>query len=255
LEAPTVSDSLARDARAELSNIWESLRDQGYALTNDKSIGLPEKFRENFGQTYFNDRTLRHDNGDWPIDRKRARDVIRYRWHDDDLQLQEHDSITLTDRAGIKGKREHSRIMVLSDAEAEKLVRTFLEFVPPERRQVDSTFGINLFRTYTNVVTRPHHDDEEYIILYVINRIGGGAESYLYDPSDVSKDGRPTGEPVLRRQLNPGGILIFEDERFKHGATELEQPPSGTAMRDALVCTVDYRDSYFGVGAHDLLPP
>jgi hypothetical protein len=253
VRVPRVSDFVVRDTRAELSAIWESLRGHGYALTDDKSIGLPEKFRENFVQTYFNDSILRHDEGDWPIDRKRARDVIRYQWHDDGLQLQEYDRITLTDRAGIEGEREHARVMLLNDAEAEKLVRTFLEFVPPERRQIDSTFGVNLFRTFTNVVTKPHHDGEEYIILYVINRIGDGAESYLYNPGDVSEEGRPVGKPVFWQQLNQGDIVIFEDKRFKHGATELKQPTNGTARRDALVCTVDYHDSYLGVGAHDLL--
>jgi hypothetical protein len=253
LRAPTLSDSAAvRDTHAKLNAIWASLRDQGYALTNDKSIGLPAKFRENFEQTYFNDRTLRHDEGDWPIDRKRARDVIEYEWHDGDLGLREHECITLTDRAGIKGKREHTRVKLLSDPEAERLVRTFLEFVPPERRQARSTFGVNLFRTFTNVVTKPHHDDEEYIILYVINRIGDGAESYLYKPSDVSAEGKPIGEPILTRQLNPGDILIFEDKRFKHGATDLEPTADGIAMRDALVCTVDDHDSYLG-GDRELL--
>jgi 2OG-Fe dioxygenase len=239
-----VSDSSVRPAPAGLNDIWASLRVQGYALTDDASIGLPEKFRENFGQTYFNDRVLRHDEGDSPVDRQRARDVIQYEWREDVLELREHETITITDRADIPGKREHSRIELLTDAEGENLVRAFLELVPPERRQADGTFGVNLFRTFTNVVTKPHHDNEEFIILYILNRIGDGAETYLYNPGDVSEDGKPTADPVLTHQLNPGDIIIFEDERFKHGATPLEAPPDGHAMRDALVCTVDYRDSY-----------
>jgi hypothetical protein len=231
----------------DLDHVWTALDQQGYALTNDRAIGLPEKFRKNFRETYFNNLVLRHEAGDWPIDRKRARDVVRYQWRDYDLQLQEHDTITITDRAGIPGKRNHSRVNLLDDPQAERLIRTFLGFVPPDKRQLDGTFSVNLFRTFTNVVTMPHHDDEQFVILYVLNRIGDGAETYLYNPGDVTDQGQPIADPVLSHQLNPGEIIIFTDKRFKHGATPLEAPPGGTAMRDVLVCTVDYRNTYLDV--------
>jgi hypothetical protein len=239
-----VSDDPSRTPSIGLGNARAALASQGYALTNDKMIGLPNNFRPNFLNRYFNDQTLRHDEGDWPVDRKRARDVVGYEWRDGHLHLREHDAITLTDRAGIPGKRDHARVWLLDDPEAEKLVRTFLSLVPPKRRRREGTFGINLFRTFTNVVTKPHHDDEEFVILYVLNRIGGGAESYLYQPDDVTDAGEPTAEPVLRHQLNPGEILVFEDKFFKHGATPLERLPDGTTQRDVLVCTVDYPGTY-----------
>ena len=69
--------------------------------------------------------------GDWPVDRLRARDVIHYECYDDHVDLQRHDVITITDRAGISGKREHARVELLKDPEAENLIRTFLELVPP----------------------------------------------------------------------------------------------------------------------------
>lgn len=223
---------------------WADLTSQGYALTNDRALGLPAKFRENFHQAYYNDRVLRNDKGDWPVDRQRARDVVRYEWHDNDLKLATFHKITITDRAQQRGEREHARVMLLPDPQAEELIRAFLALVPPSRRQTEGTLGINLFRTFTNVVTTPHHDDEEFIILYVLNRIGDGADSYLYDPDDVSKDGQVMAGPILKQQLNPGDLIVFEDRRFKHGATPLISPPGGTAMRDALVCTVDYRTTY-----------
>ena len=231
-------------------DLWSALRRDGYVVTNDQSIGLPEQFRQNFSDTYFNERILRHDEGDWPADRLRARDVIRYERYDDGIDLQRHDVITITDRAGIPGRREHSRVELLKDPEAENLVRTFLELVPPGRRQDRGTFGVNLFRTFTNVVTTPHHDREEFIILYVLDRVGGGAESYLYRPEDVTEDGRPVADPLHRQQLDPGDILIFEDRRFKHGATPLANPADGQAHRDVLVCTVDYPGTYLGPSAN-----
>jgi hypothetical protein len=227
-----------------VDDVWATLSKDHYALLDDKMIGLPNTFRKSFLNRYFNDQTLRHDEGDWPVDRKRARDVVEYQWRDGRLHLREYDRITLTDRAGIPGKREHSRVQLLDHPEAEKLVRALLSLVPPDRRQAQGTFGINLFRTFTNVVTEPHHDDEQFILLYVLDRIGDGAESYLYDPDDVTDIGKPIAEPLVRHQLNPGQILIFEDKCFKHGATPLEPLPDGTAQRDVLVCTVDYQGSY-----------
>jgi hypothetical protein len=225
---------------------WATLTRDHYVLLNEETVGLPTKFHESFLAKYFNEDTLRHDKGDWPVDRKRARDVVEYEWRDGVLHLREYDTITLTDRAGISGKRDHARVRLLDDPEAEKFVRAALRLVPPDRRQCHGTFGINLFRTYTNVVTKPHHDDEEYIMLYVLDRIGDGAESHLYHPGDVTTDGQTTADPMLRHQLNPGEIFIFEDKFFKHGATPLEPLPDGRARRDVLVCTVDYRETYLG---------
>lgn len=239
---------MSNDATQAISDghkdVWSALNRQGYALTNDQSIGLPGKFRPNFGQTYFNEWTLRHDEGDWPVDRLRARDVIRYQWQDGRLTLRRHDAITITDRAGISGEREHARVELLDDPQARDLIHAFLQLVPPGRRQPDGTFGMNLFRTFTNVVTKPHRDDEEFIIIYVIDRIGEGAETYLYASADVADDGDVKAPPVLRHQLNPGDIIIFEDEIFKHDATPLMNPVDGITKRDALICTVDYRDTY-----------
>jgi hypothetical protein len=233
------------------ARVWACLAHQGYALTDDQSIGLPEKFRQNFRDAYFNPWTLRHDDGDWPVDRQRARDVIRYQWHDDDLHLRSHESITITDRADIPGKREHARVELLADAQAVDLLHAFLRLVPPNRRQPDGTFGVNLFRTFTNVVTKPHHDDEEFIIIYVLDRIGDGANTHLYLPDDVTDEGRVTGAAVLKQQLNPGDIIIFEDKRFKHDASPLIKTPGGNAMRDALICTVDYENTYLTLSPND----
>ena len=215
----------------------------GYLLTSDHETGLAG-FRGVLLSKYFNDSVLRRDAGDWPADRRRARDIVGYQWCGGSLRIWEHNTITITDRAGIPGKREHNRVWLLDDPGANELVRTFLSLIPPDRRQPTGTFGVNLFRTLTDVVSKPHHDDEEFIFLYVLNRVGGGAESYLYRPGDVDEAGQPTADPIFRRQLNPGDILIFEDERFKHGATPLVPPLGGKARRDVLVCTVDYRSTY-----------
>ena len=236
-------DAFPRDPGC-LSDVWRAVESNGYAVVSDRSVGLPEKFRPNFRGAYFNEWTLRHDEGDMPADRLRARDVIRYQWRDGSLSLRRHDAITITDRAGIAGRREHARVELLQDRQGRDAARAFLNLVPPARRQDDGTFGVNLFRTFTNVVTKPHHDNEEFIIIYVLDRVGDGAETYLYAPQDVTADGETTAPPLLRQQLNPGDIIIFDDARFKHGATPLVNPGGGATRRDALICTVDYRSTY-----------
>jgi 2OG-Fe dioxygenase len=242
---PAVSDEPTRTPPG-LDRVWAALDRQGYALTDDQAIGLPDTFRKDFRETYFNDSVLRHDPGDLPVDRKRARDVVRYTWRGDDLDLTEHETITITDRADIPGKRDHSRVKLLEDQRGKELLRTLLSLVPAKERQSEGTFGVNLFQTHTNVVSKLHRDDEQYVITYVLDRQGGGAVTDLYESADVTDDGHPTtgAKPVLRHQLNPGEIIIFDDERFRHGATPLETAPGESTRRDALVCTVDYRETY-----------
>jgi hypothetical protein len=165
---------------SELLRVHENLTEHGYALTTEWDIGLPSKCAKNLQQTYFDAGSLRHDEGDMPRDRERARDVILYEWNDGALILKEYETIVIRDRSGIKGERIHERIELLEDQQARELVETFLSLVPEDRRRPRGTFGINLFRTHTDVVTKPHQDEEEFIILYVLDREGDGAESYLY---------------------------------------------------------------------------
>ncbi len=193
----------------EISTVWEDLRGRGFSLISDGDLGLPEKFRDNFHQAYF------------------------------------------------EGERIHKRVQILEDPQAEELARTLLSLIPPERRHPEGTLGVNFFRTYTDVVTRPHHDNEEFIILYVMHRDGDGARSYLFEDRNYRRNcaANPatvetgTSDPaplpqVLDYQLNPGQLLLFEDARFQHGATALEPPPGSQAMRDVIVFTVDYPETY-----------
>ena len=220
------------------------MEDEGYALTTEWDIGLPLKCGRNLREVYFEGGQLRCDEGDQPADRERARDVVRYEWKDGELTLEEHETIAIRDRSGIKGERIHKRINVLQDGRFRELVKTFLSLVPEDRRQLQGTFGINLFRTHTDVVTKPHRDEEEFIILYVLGREGDDAESYLYRHDKKKMDSTEDGDLVFQQQLNAGDLLIFDDKQFKHGATRLRPPPGGRAKRDVLVCTVDYPTTY-----------
>jgi len=239
-----MADKSAPNAASELRRVHQKIADDGYALTTEWDIGLPPKFGKDFQETFFKVGQLRHDDGDKPDDRERARDVILYEWNDGKLTLEEHETIAIWDRSEIKGERIHKRIELLDDPQARNLIETFLSLVPEDRRQQRGTFGVNLFRTYTNVVSKPHQDEEEFIILYVLHREGDGAESYLYKYDKEKMGAAEVGERVLLKQLNPGDLMIFEDSRFKHGATDLIPPSGGRAKRDVLVCTVDRPTTY-----------
>jgi hypothetical protein len=229
---------------SELRRVHQEVAEHGYALTTEWDIGLPPKFTKDLQETFFKVGQLRHDDGDKPDDRERARDVILYEWNDGKLTLKEYETIAIWDRSEIKGERIHKRIELLDDPQATELIETFLSLVPEDRRQQRGTFGVNLFRTYTDVVSKPHQDDEEFIILYVLHREGDGAESYLYKYDKEKMGAAEVGERILLRQLNPGDLMIFEDSRFKHGATQLIPPSGGQAKREVLVCTVDRPTTY-----------
>jgi 2OG-Fe dioxygenase len=228
-----------------MARVHDEISLQGYAITSERDVGLPEKCGWEFRENYFNSGELRHDPGDFPVDRERARDVIRYQWHGDELTLEEYDTIVIHDRSGIKGDRIHKRIELLQNLVARQLVETFIRMVPEDRRQPEGTFGVNMFRTHTDVVTKPHQDNEEFIFLYVLDRVGDGAVSYLYDDDGTGCPGvADDAKPLMWRQLNPGELMVFEDARFKHGATPLVPLATSDAKRDVLVCTIDYPSTY-----------
>ena len=236
---------------SELRRVHREIEDEGYALTAERDISLPPECAKYLKEKYFDSGQLRRDDGDRPRDRERARDVIRYEWKDGELTLEEYETIAIRDRSGIKGERVHKRIELLKDEQFRDLIKTFLSLVPEKQREQQGTFGVNLFRTHTDVVTKPHRDDEKFIILYVLGREGDGAESYLYRHDKHNMDTAEDGERVFWQQLNAGDLLIFDDDQFKHGATPLTPPPGGRAKRDVLVCTVDYPTTYLW---RDLVP-
>lgn len=223
-------------ARTALELAHKKLATDGFATVSDRELGLPSALRHHIHRTYFNERHLHVYDFDVPADRERARDVVRYEWlTDDDVALTEHDTVAISNRDG-KAHRDFRRVEVLGDPAFHTWITTALSLVPAPRRQPRGTFGVNLFRTHTDVVTRPHQDGEEYILIYLLERVGTGARTYLYDER--------TRDVVHHSTLQPGDMIIFRDDAFLHTATPLRPPVDGPAHRDALVCTINYPDTY-----------
>ncbi|MCE7008309.1 2OG-Fe dioxygenase family protein [Kibdelosporangium philippinense] len=223
---------------ADLNLAWKHMRTAGYFLGSDDTLGLRPGFRQRLHQNYFTEAVLRNYPDDSPADRERARDVLRYRWSSEDkVELSRHDAIGLGTGNGRKGPTEVARAELSADAEVTAWTAGILSCVPPEKRLEEGTFGVNLFRTRTQVVSGPHQDHEQFIVVYVVAKTGTGAETSLHTVDDEA-------DVVVRTVLRPGEFVIFDDSRFKHSASPLIDPPDGKAMRDVLVCTVNYPGTY-----------
>ncbi|MFD9700844.1 2OG-Fe dioxygenase family protein [Lentzea sp. NPDC059081] len=214
--------------------VREKLSAEGFVVTNDRELGMVEVFREKFHQTYFTDEHLRSYEGDIPADRLRARDVLRYDRIGGEIAIKGHHDIGIEGRGEHAGRREFVRTDLAADEHFVDWVKAILSVVPEQDQQVRGTFGVNLFRTRSKVVTRPHRDGEQYIIVYVVDKNCDGGETMLHDG---------TGDVLFRGTLVPGDLIIFRDEDFLHSVTELEAI-NGECRRDALVCTVNYSDTY-----------
>ncbi|MGW3995685.1 2OG-Fe dioxygenase family protein [Amycolatopsis sp. NPDC004772] len=154
--------------------------------------------------------------------------------------LAEHPEIAIEDRGGRPERREYARTPVAHDPLFAAWIRAVLGLVPESRRRARGTFGVNLFRTFTTAVTRPHADGEEFVFVYVVDRAGTGAETTLFRPEAPDT-------AVHSQRLEPGQLIVFEDARFLHTASPLIAPEGGHVRRDALVCTVDHPQTY-GLG-------
>jgi hypothetical protein len=212
------------------------MRTDGFFIANDDLFGI-DGFRQHFHSEYFTSQTLRCYPGDVPADRERAREVVRYEWTRDGMALSSNDTVAIRDRDGLRPTREFDRVDLLSDRAFPLWTAGILSLIPKEARLERGTFGVNLFRTRTDVVTGPHRDEQPFIIIYVLDKIGGGAETSLHDVDNVDNI-------VVKEMLNPGQFIIFNDSRFMHSATPLVAPPGGEARRDVLVCTVDSEGTY-----------
>jgi hypothetical protein len=229
----TDADHRPSPAGEGLQLVRKKLHTQGHVVLSDHELGLGPEVREHILREYFNERVLKRYPGDIPADRERARDVVRYTWDGDRLSLEEFDEVAIENRGGRVERREFEKTPVLGDPLFTRWIRAALAMIPLEARRSEGTFGINLFRTFTNVVTRPHQDGEEFIFVYVVDKVGTGAETALYKE-------KTDDAPLLRQTLEPGEMIVFKDSDFFHTATPLNPGPDGRAHRDALVCTVDY---------------
>jgi len=232
---------LRRDRERELQRIHEQIDQRGYALTTDYDLGFEPDIRDHINTQFFNEDVLQTDfPGVLPPDRLRGRDMIRYWRAPGGLSLEENDTATIQTPEGLAGnhphgqKRDYRRTEILDDSGFKALAATFLELPPEAEWQPSGTMGVNLFRTFTSVVSGQHQDGEQFVVIYVVGKDGSGATTSLHP---VEAREQTAAAPTLQ----PGQLMIFRDASFYHSATPLT-PATGDnqARRDAIICTIDY---------------
>lgn len=230
-----------------LETLWQQVRGDGYVVASDDRLasgteyGFGRDFRDYLEANWFHGgRLYRDPYGVPPHDRERARAVFRYSWEDENLAVTPHDTADIGGRSYTDVARRNYPNMaatMLDNPVMADWLKAAIPLIPPELRDEHSTFGMNLFRTHSDVVTGPHRDDEKYVLLYVIDKHGLGAESSLYEPG--------SNDPFYVATLNPGEFMLFDDQRFQHSASPLEPNTDGTPpSRDTVVCTFNKPETY-----------
>jgi hypothetical protein len=232
---------------SSLEALWKQLRQDGYVVASDDRLalgmerGFCQGFRDHLEATWFNGGRLQYDpHKVKPYDRERARAVFRYGWQGEDLTVAPHVTADIGDRSYTDVAVRHYPNMaaeMLTDPVTSDWLKAAIPLIPPELRDAHSTFGVNLFRTHTDVVTGPHRDDEKYVLVYVIDKHGLGAESMLYEDGAANS--------FFAQMLNPGEFLLFDDQRFLHSASPLVPGIDGAPpSRDTVICTFNRSGTY-----------
>jgi PAS domain S-box-containing protein len=208
-----------------MARIQSHFIQNGYALLSENDLHGLGQMRLQMA-TYFTKNRLKRPGNEFPADRERARDVILYEWQDSlaCVKLTENDNVTIRRPGG--NRDEYSRVWILENSIGCRFAATILSLIPPCWRQRNGTLGINLLRTFTDIVTEPHQERfGQFAGIWVISKTGNGAETYLYDYFTP-------GRLVFKHVLQPGELIIFNDEIFLHGATPLS-PINGQAIDHA----------------------
>jgi len=224
-----------------LEAAWEMLQTQGWVLISDKNrdLGLDPSFRPYVLKHYFNKRgLLQPETYDVkPYDRLRARDVVKFNWRNLDEPLTEDDSTTIAPKDYSSQARTYKRTELVHDKRFNRWLEAQSMLMPgvshhPTIEENPIHIGVNLFRTFTDVVNSPHRDSTGFVSVFVVDKHGEGATSELY------REGSQT--PFLRHPLQPGQELVFDDTQFLHSATPLIPASDGKAHRDTIICTYDF---------------
>jgi 2-oxoglutarate-Fe(II)-dependent dioxygenase family protein len=221
--------------QAEISRIQRELEVPGYVKTSDLKLGFGTELREVLMRRLFNDpEIVRHHPGDVPKDRKRARDVVEYYQDEDTYYFSEYPTIELKPQGNITERPKQSRFFAFNYPLLARFISMIPSFQPSEvqNENPEGTIGINAFITQTDVVTDFHSDNERYVILYCVNKIGSGGETTI-------QQDYPLPPIQYSTTLEPGDIFIFTDHHYRHYTSGLKNEQGQIAQRSMLVCTID----------------
>jgi|GEM_PF-2270456 len=242
---------------ADLNKVREQLALKHFAILDDEILGeFGTIFRTHLLDGYFNNPSVvRAHEHDVPRDRKRARAVARVAFLDSGTIISGQDIIYLTQPGVYLGEhttnavhhnpdpaiirpKEYSKIEIFKDPWLLQFISHLNELIPEQERALTTTFGINAFRTHSDVVSKPHQDGVNYVVVYVVDIKGNTPRTRLYPIDHIS--GTPNERPKISKQLQPGQLIIFKDSQYRHYTSALTSYTSEDPQRDVMVFTADY---------------
>ncbi|HEY4160435.1 MAG TPA: hypothetical protein VGM08_00035 [Candidatus Saccharimonadales bacterium] len=242
-----------RRQQRELDRIAAELIRRNYVFTTDEALGFGPELRKHLVTDYFDTDLVRRHEGDKPADRERARDVLYYERtglgdpRGYGLALGEHSTAVIFDRKSwlspVTGERQISRVEVMQDRQLAEFAAAALSVLPLGQQYKTGTFSINFFRTHSNVVSGPHHDNQTLVMIYVVDKRGADVVNRLIPELGMTaiREHCPGISVYYDKVLQPGDILMFFDDAYAHDVIgSLGQE----AHRDVLVCTADHPTAY-----------
>jgi hypothetical protein len=195
-----------------LERAHEHILARGWALTSGTAIGLPS---EADAIAALSPALAPDPRGPGKL---HARDVIAYARGG---QLPGGLAVTEAESIAHGGADDFPRFRLLGalPGGAPRILR----LVPPQLARAAGLMSADYFRYSPGTRSGAHQDKfGDLVIIWVLDRSGGGAESFL-----TTLDGRD----VMRGPLAAGSVLAFRDEMFLHGVT----PLAAGGTRDALI--------------------
>lgn len=203
---------MGRPAVSVLERVHEALMIKGWMVASARALGLPD---ERDVIAALSPSLVPDPRGPGKL---HARDVIAYDRHEANVWHEECESI-----AHVDGADDFSRFRLLDDRATATVTGTILaHLVPPPLRRPSGRMSADYFRYSPGTRSDAHQDKfGDLVVIWVLDRNGSGAESFL-----TTLDGRD----VMRGPVGAGSLLVFRDEMFLHGVTELT-----SGHRDALI--------------------
>ncbi len=166
------------------------------------------------------------------IHRTRRRARAKFDFHvaeSGDVYFCESAGVTIFDKTGFHGPREHKRVHALRASGVAELCLSVLSLSLGRRAYRCGYVALDIFRTVDDVVYGFHRDGEHFVGIYCVRRFCNGAQTQL------ARDGAGT-DIVFDAVLHEGDLLFFDDAQVFHHTTPLLADPDGApTQRDVVI--------------------
>ena len=165
--------------------------------------------------------------------RRRAREKLDFHVAESgDVYFCESAGVTIFDKTGFHGPREHKRVHALHAPGVAELCLTVLSLSLGRRADRCGYSALDIFRTVDDVVYGFHRDGEHFVGIYCVRRSCDGARTQL------AQDKAGT-DIVFDAVLQAGDLLFFDDAQVYHHTTPLIADQDGAPTeRDVVIFTL-----------------